>query len=185
MGAIQNSINQSIGAVMDGAIAMEHLSEKIDTKTKEAANLTAQHQEETNKLNKAYDEVDKKVDNVQLEADHRAEDYDKAKENLKTFAAEKNSKFAAGTTNKEGQNIGGRFMSKEDKKKEIIKRRHDLKKMQTAMNETTKQLTALQTQRDEIKNYIDAVNARVSVAEKQLKHYGYKAPTAVSQTEVR
>ena len=128
MGAIQSAINQSIGAVMGGAVAAEHISEKINTNQKESFDESIKVNAESKNIAREAEENHKAID--QAKADRTAAEiaYEKKLDETEAFINEKHSRHTEGE--KKGQ-----FMSKADKAKELTKRRHDVKELEKAAKE--------------------------------------------------
>lgn len=87
------------------------------------------------------------------------------------FINEKRSRYTEGEKK-------GKFMNKTDKAKELVKRRHDLERLETAAREARDNLEALQRQKADLKDRFAIVNARNEYNTKTYKDFGYKSSSA-------
>ena len=168
MGAIQSAINQSIGAVMGGAIAAEHLTEKINTKQKESLTESAEVHKQMTDLVKETDTNREAIVNANDTLKEADTAYKNKLSETEAFINEKHSRHTEGEKK-------GKFMSKADKAQELIKRQHDIEKLGTAAQEAQKNLEALVKQRSDIKDRLAIVNARNDYNKKTYGKYGYNS----------
>lgn len=175
MGAIQNSINSAFNSVAAASVAIGHEKEAQEAKNLKAAELTSSMQKE--KIDNNQQLLDNIKDTAVQEQmqEVEAQRVKDAAKSLKDFRNEKHSRYSEGEKK-------GKFMSKEDKKKEIKNRRYDLFMMRKAIAERESQITGLKAQRKMIESSILAHSKKNEIYKKTLGKNGYKEPTDVEQS---
>ena len=175
MGAIQNSINSAFNSVAAASVVVGHEKEVQEAKNLKAAELTSSMQKESIDNNQQL--LDNVAETTGKEEMQKADTQrmKEASQSLKDFKNEKHSRYSEGEKK-------GKFMSKEDKKKEIKTRRHDLAMMRKAISERETQITGLKAQRQMIQSTILAHSKKNEIYKRTLGKNGYKEPADVQQS---